>query len=316
MTVALFRFILLSALSLFIPQTELYSQQPQPKSRNASERKIGVLLVNHGSRSATWRNALHTLEKDVRDPLSVDPSIKGIKTAFMEYTEPSIATQLKEFDREGFSDVIIVPIFLTVSSHTFDDIPTIIGAKEDPAALQQLKMEKIERYTPTARISIAPNLDFSQMLKSNILRRVLALSQRPKEEGLVLVAYGDATYEKEWIELLKNTADHVKERTGINFYSYAWCGHIAHYDPSRTTDAVTAVLEKKQRALVIPVLVAHDEMFQIKIIGGGIAKVKDHATRVSYKPDSILPDNDIERWVVDITRRFVQQINESITDRR
>ncbi|MFZ6010535.1 MAG: cobalamin biosynthesis protein CbiX, partial [Bacteroidota bacterium] len=33
----------------------------------ASKQKIGVLLVNHGSRSETWRKALMDLEASVRD---------------------------------------------------------------------------------------------------------------------------------------------------------------------------------------------------------------------------------------------------------
>jgi hypothetical protein len=76
-------------------------------------KKIGVLLVNHGSRSETWRRSLLALEDSVRPALSTNPAIQGLKTAFMEYTEPSIATRLKEFDADGFTDIVIVPVFLT-----------------------------------------------------------------------------------------------------------------------------------------------------------------------------------------------------------
>ena len=46
-------------------------------------------------------------------------------------------------------------------------------------------------------------------------------------------------------------------------------------------------------------LVAHDEMFQVKIIGDGIAKVEDHKNRVVYRPDAILPDDNVDAWVVE-----------------
>jgi sirohydrochlorin ferrochelatase len=71
-----------------------------------------------------------------------DGVVKDVKTAFMEYTEPSIATRLKEFDKENYSDVILVPVFLTVSSHSFDDIPTLIGQKDDPKSIELFKIEK------------------------------------------------------------------------------------------------------------------------------------------------------------------------------
>lgn len=279
----------------------------------SSSKKIGVLLVNHVSRSQMWRNGLLQLESRVAPTILNNPSVKGVKTAFMEYTEPSIATRMKEFDQEGFSDVIIVPVFLTVSPHTFDDIPTIVGMKEDPRSMQQLKIENIQRYTPKAKPHLAPPLDFTDMLQNNLLRRVTALSKDPAHEGIVLIGYGDETYDKEWVELFDKAAGFIRERTGIAGYSYGWCGHIANYKPEETTAAINAVLKTARTALVIPVLVAHDEQFQIKIIGDGIAKVPDNKHRVIYKPDAILPDPNVERWVLSVTDEYVRKLQPQLS---
>lgn len=278
-----------------------------------SDAKIGVLLVNHGSRSETWRNGLLQLESHVAPSILKHSAVKGLKTAFMEYTEPSIATRLKEFDLEGITDVILVPVFLTVSPHTFDDIPTILGLKEDARSLQQLKIENIERYTPKAKTHITPPLDFTDMLQKNLLRRVTALSKEPAREGLVLIGYGDETYDKEWGDLFDKAAGYVRRHTGITSYAFGWCGHIANYEPGETTAAINAVLETSRTALVVPVLVAHDEMFQIKIIGDGIARVPGNRERVVYKPDSILPDPNVERWVIDITEEYVNKIHPRVS---
>ncbi len=302
-----FTSILLFALGLRL----LTSCNPNGKkntSGNTLNKKIGVLMVNHGSRSATWRNALLGLEKSVTDSVLKTGEIKGIKTAFMEYTEPSIATRLKEFDQEGYTDVIIVPIFLTVSTHSFDDIPTIIGQKEDPQSMQSLKVEGIERFTPKAKTYITPLLDFTSVLQKNILRRASALSKDATKEGLVLIAYGDETYNKEWTELLTKVADYVKQNTGISTFSYGWCGHVAHYNPDSTTAAIKRVLKEREVAAVIPVLVAHDEMFQVKIIGDGIAKIPNSKDKVLYVADAILPDTTVENWVINITREFAGKI--------
>lgn len=285
--------------SALIPATTFAETPAAP-----AQQKIGVLLASHGSRSATWRQALLDLEARVRPALLTNAAI-GVKTAFMEYTEPSIATRLKEFDAEGFTEVILVPVFLTVSPHTFDDIPTIIGKKSDAHSLEMAKLEGIECYKPKANTVITPNLDFTDMLKKNVLRRVKSLSTNASEEGLVMIAYGDETYEKQWAALLDAVGNHVKENTGIDTFDYGWCGHVAHYDPRKTSEAIERVLQAKKRAVVIPVLVAQDEMFQIKIIGNGIAKVPDNQTRVVYRPDSILPDANVEQWVISITRQFV-----------
>ncbi|MCC7331779.1 MAG: cobalamin biosynthesis protein CbiX [Flavobacteriales bacterium] len=286
------------------------SQESKKPEETKAEQKIGLLLVNHGSHSETWRNALLDLEKNVTDEILKKGDIKGIKTAFMEYNEPSIATRLKEFDKEGFTDIVLVPIFLTVSPHSFEDIPTIIGQKEDPQAMEMLKIEKIERYTPKAKTHITPLLDFTNILENNILRRVEEISKNPEKEGLVLIGYGDESYDKEWGQLFDKVAEFVKEKKGIGAHSYGWCGHIARYNPEETTKAINKVLETKETAVVIPVLVAHDENFQIKIIGGGIQKVKNHTEKVIYRPDAILPDKNIEKWVVDITNEYANKVKE------
>lgn len=274
----------------------------------AKAQKIGVLLVNHGSRSDTWRQALLQLEKNVTDPILKSGEVKGIKTAFMEYTEPSIATRLKEFDKEGYTDIIVVPVFLTVSPHSFDDIPTIVGQKEDPQSVQMLKLEKIERYAPSADVHITPLLDFTDIVRKNVLRRTVALSQNPANEALVLIGYGDETYNKEWSELFNNAGEFVKEKTGINVYTYGWCGHLVHYNSDSTSAPVNRALKQKNKAIVIPVLVAHDENFQVKIIGGSIEKVPNYNTKVLYKPDAILPDTSVDNWVIHVTKDYLHKI--------
>lgn len=276
-----------------------------------TKQKIGLLLVNHGSHSATWRRTLLELETRVRDSILAGGIIEEIKTAFMEYTEPSIASQMKGFDQDGFTDVVMVPIFLTISPHSFDDIPTIVGQKEDAQLVERLKEEGIECYASKARTHLTPLLDFSNVLQTNVLRRSRELSRYPEKEGLVLIGYGDETYEKEWGELFDRVAEHVKQNIGIDEHSYGWCGHIAHYNPDETTKAINSVLAKKEAAVVIPVLVAYDEMFQKNIIGRGIDKVEDHGERVLYRPDAILPDSDIESWVIGISNIFARRIAET-----
>lgn len=288
------------------------NQEKAGENTAAAQKKIGVLLVNHGSRSETWRNSLLALETEVHDSILAGGIVTGTKTAFMEYNEPSIATRLKEFDAEGYTDVVIVPIFLTVSPHSFDDIPTIIGKKEDPQSMEVLKIEKIERYSPKARTVITPLLDFTDIVRKNILRRTQALSKDPANEGLVLMAYGDETYLKEWSALLDSTGAYVTREMGMGDHSWGWCGHIAHYNPDSTSVAIERVLRTKQQAVVIPVLVAHDEMFQIKIIGDGIAGIQDSKNRVIYKPDAILPDPNVSNWVITIAREYSQKVEQGV----
>ncbi|MCP4093629.1 MAG: cobalamin biosynthesis protein CbiX [Planctomycetes bacterium] len=271
--------------------------------------KVGILLASHGSHSPQWRSMLHDLEDSVSNRVLSHARIDGIKTAFMEYTEPSIATRMREFDQEGFTDVIIVPLFLTVSSHSFDDIPTILHLKNDASALKTLQAENIERYQPKAKVTLTKELDFSGFLKDNIQRRVAALSKSPNDEGVALIAYGSAAYNTEWVELLTEIGSGLEDELGINSSSYGWCGHLVSYKADSTIAAIDQVLTNKKQALVIPVLVAYDKMFQTQIIGGAITSLPaETQARVSYIADAILPDAQLEQWIVDITASTAESL--------
>ena len=104
----------------------------------------------------------------------------------------------------------------------------------------------------------------------------------------------------------------MKDQKGIGEHSYAWCGHIVHYNPDHTTNAINKVLAKKEKALVIPVLVAHDEMFQVRIIGDGINKVENSREKVKYLPDAILPDKNVNQWVIDIAAEYYAKISSEV----
>jgi sirohydrochlorin ferrochelatase len=229
------------------------------------------------------------------------PGVTGVKSAFMEYNEPSIATRLKEFDKERYDEVILVPLLLTVSSHSFDDIPTIIGAKEDAHSLATMKAERIEQYTPQAHVTITPLLDFSDLLEENLPRRVKALSRNAAQEGIVLVAYGDESYNEEWENFFAKVEEIVCRKTGAAAATHCWCGHIVRYSGEPTKNAIRKTLSKHQRAIVIPVLVARDEMFQDRLIGKAIEELAV-GDRVGYVPDAILPDGKLTAWVVKAAR--------------
>lgn len=269
--------------------------------------RVGVLLVSQGSHSAEWRKMLQDFHESVEPQILALPGINGVKSAFMEYTEPSIASQLRAFDQEGYGDVILVPLLLTVSSHSFDDIPTIIGAQEDAKSMLTLQSERIERYVPRARVTITPLLDFSSLLEKNLPRRIAALSKEPAREGVLLVAYGDRTYDDEWEDFFARLDQVVQTKTGVAEVRHCWCGHIVHYSKQPTQAAIRQILARVDRAIVIPVLVARDEFFQERVIGKAIVEL-NVAHRIAYMADSILPDPTLNEWVVATARETLARL--------
>lgn len=275
------------------------------KEMTSAGKKVGILIVNHGSHSELWRNMLLDVEKQVKPTLLKNEKISDVKTAFMEYTEPSIATRLKEFDAEGYDEVVVVPMFLTVSSHYSHDIPVICGVSADPKIQEQLASEKIEVYRAKAKVSITPPLDFTNILKKNIERRVQALSKKPEEEAVLLVAYGDEQYNQQWEELVGEIGKYLKIKTGHESIAYAWCGHLVRYSKEPTMQGIDKLKQLEEKVIVVPVLVANDPYFQKDIIQVAVDE-SEHKSSVYYIQDAILPDTNINDWVVDIANKTVE----------
>lgn len=281
------------------------SNSKEKKETKSKEVKTAILIVNHGSNSETWRKQLLEVEKNIKADLLLNPKISEVRTAFMEYTEPSIATRMKEFDEEGFNEVIVVPLFLTVSSHYSHDIPVIVGLSADPKVQEALKKEKIEVYRAKAKVTITPPLDYSSILKKNIARRVKSLSENSENEGVLLVAYGDEKYNQQWEEMVEGIGKYLKIKTGHEDIAYAWCGHLVRYSTEPTVNGIKKLQELDDNVIVIPVLVANDSYFQDEIIQTAVNEVKV-GDNVKYIQDAILPDVNIENWVKEIAIKTVE----------
>ena len=300
----MFRFptLLLSAASATLILAACQQKVEQaPAVASESPPKIGVLLVNHGSRQKAWRDMLLDVEKAVDDRLLALPNVKAVRTAYNEYNEPSIAVQMKAFDDEGFDEVIVLPLFLTVGGHSSSDIPNLIGLKNDPKALEALPKDGVPVYRPKARVTLLGTIDTTEFLKANILRRTKALLKNGdgSKYGVTLAAYGDDLFNQQWEALMNELGTHLKEQVGIGAINYAWSGHLVNYSSDPTRKAVNQILAEKEKDIVISVYVAYDKKFQTEVIGGGIQQ-SDRPQDVLYnEPEAILPDENLNNWIVD-----------------
>ncbi len=280
-------------------------QQSEGTQVAKKEPKIGVLLVNHGSRQKAWRDMLVDLEKAVDDRLLALPRVQGVKTAFNEYTEPSVAAQMKAFDDEGYDEVIVLPLFLTVGGHTNSDIPNLVGLKNDPKALEAMPKDGVPVYRPKARVTLLETIDSTEFLKANILRRTKALLKDAdgSKYGVTLAAYGDDKFNQQWEALMGELGKHLKDNVGIDSINYAWSGHLVNYSIDPTRKAVNQILAEKEKDIVISVYVAYDYMFQKDIIGEACRKSVRPQDVLYNEPEAILPDDNLNNWVVDTVKQ-------------
>lgn len=279
-------------------------QPPDPKAPPAAAHKVGVLLVNHGSRQKAWRDMLLDVEDKVRDRLLALPDVKGVRTAFNEYSDPSIAQQMKAFDDEGYDEVLVVPLFLTVGGHVNSDLPNLLGLKNDPKALETLPNKGVPVYRPRARVVLLETIDSDEFLKANILRRTRALLKDDdgRDYGVTLAAYGDHQFNQQWEALMAEIGQHLQKELGIDTINYAWSGHLVNYSMDPTRKAVDQILASKKKDIVVSVYVAYDKKFQKDVIGEGVRHASRPQDVLYVESEAILPDEALNDWVVEAVR--------------
>ena len=92
--------------------------------------RTALVVIAHGSPSEDWNR------QDM-------PGIDYIRVALMEFARPDIASVIRDCERERIDTVFALPLFISPSGHSEDDIPNILGLKYNPAIHEELIEEGI-----------------------------------------------------------------------------------------------------------------------------------------------------------------------------
>ena len=181
--------------------------------------KSAVVVIAHGHVMESWRKPVLALEQTVRDRLAERgiTDFDYVRVAMMEYTEPSVASVLKDCEKEGVDTVFALPLFIAPSSHSEEDLPNIPGLKFTPSVREELKAEGTEFVHTDMKIVLGPTMYSTDILEKIMYERVMAMSKTPADEAVVILAHGDPERIGFWNELLQRTADYIKENSSITY---------------------------------------------------------------------------------------------------
>ena len=88
-----------------------------------SEKKVGLLLVDHGSRFQEANDMLIEVAAMVKRLGAID----CVHHAHMELAEPTIAQGFAACVQEGATAVVVHPYFLSPGRHSTSDIPRMVA---------------------------------------------------------------------------------------------------------------------------------------------------------------------------------------------
>jgi sirohydrochlorin cobaltochelatase len=84
----------------------------------------GIILFAHGSRDPLWRQPMEAVAARVAER---DPGVL-VRCAYLEITEPDLATAAAALIGEGADAITVVPLFLGVGKHARSDLPQLMDA--------------------------------------------------------------------------------------------------------------------------------------------------------------------------------------------
>lgn len=254
--------------------------------------KKALVVIAHGSPSEYWNQQVLALEPRLQ-ALEL-PGIDYIRVALMEFAQPDIASVMRDCEREGVDSVFALPLFISPSGHSEDDIPNILGLKYNPDVREELAEEGIEIVRTGMHIILGPTLMDSGVIEKAMAERVKKLSTDPDREALILLAHGDGHRAGFWQRILKRCEDSVRAE-GFSYVDYQLVGMGQHFAKD-----VTPLLERarseRERILVQGIYLVSNVGAMARRAG-----MENFAsTPIVYGEAGILPESmdEVTEWIV------------------
>lgn len=86
-----------------------------------------TILFAHGSRDPLWKIPIENVANRMRE-LNASTHVR---CAFLELTEPDLATAAAELVSTGATNITIVPMFFGVGKHAREDMPLLVKTMRD-----------------------------------------------------------------------------------------------------------------------------------------------------------------------------------------
>jgi len=264
--------------------------------------RVGVLIIAHGAPMPAWNKLPTDLAATVQERLAQDGSGMVARIAFLEFAKPSIADAIGELEAQGIDHIVAVPLFITQSSHTFLDIPCALGLLYHPETLEALKEEGTQPARPKARVILTTTLCCSGLLPQIMLQRAKAISNKPEEEAVVVLAHGSPRFSWPWRENLRKVTKVLREKGGFASARYVFVG-TGEGMADKGVAALTAAAKRGKRVLVLGLYVG---MGADTIVEGWREKVPA-GIKIAAADRGVLPHPAIVDWLVGVAKAAVQE---------
>ncbi|MDR0479136.1 MAG: CbiX/SirB N-terminal domain-containing protein, partial [Burkholderiaceae bacterium] len=119
----------------------------------------GHILLAHGSRDPEWPAAIDAVAARIRQLNPATP----VRCAYLEHTQPDLASALDALLAQRALTILIWPMFLGLGRHARDDLPRLIAGEQ----------ERIHARRPDITLALQPAIAEDDRVLDAIARVIL-----------------------------------------------------------------------------------------------------------------------------------------------
>lgn len=271
--------------------------------------KNALVIIAHGAPDAQWNSPVLNLEKNVNNVI-ISRGIKGIdyvRVALMEFSRPTVSEVIDDCERQQIDHIFIIPLFITESSHSEEDIPNILGLKYSPETTESLEKEGTSLVNTSIPITIGTTLSYGSVIEEIILDRVKSLSADSSKETLLLVAHGDPDYISWWNRLADKAGRYVQKQTGMEYAGavFAGMGQSLFND----LQPKLKLASNSGKRIIIQGIYLSTGLAQMAKMDGRM-----NNPNIVFSPYGLLPEDEnarISNWIADRANEWVSKTQKS-----
>lgn len=169
---------------------------------------IGALVISHGSRNGEWVRLVDEAVEPLRSAFDFP-----IYSAFLEIVEGRLIQDgIDALEREGVTELIVLPLFVSSGSTHIEEIAWALGAKETCRCETDL-----ERFRVRANVRLCAPIDADDEVVDILYEKMKPLSVRPSEELVLVVGHGSVVkgFHAVWRGVLAAAAEKLRVRGGF-----------------------------------------------------------------------------------------------------
>jgi sirohydrochlorin ferrochelatase len=251
-------------------------------------KKYGVLVISHGSRNAAWVDLVDQAVAAVE----LDESIP-IYSSFLEIVEGRLIQDgIDSLQRQGVSDIIVVPLFVSSGSTHIDEISYALGVIPAPNLATDMVPLQIK-----ARIHFCTPIDDETDIAHIIYSKIQPLSHEPSREIVLLIGHGSVEkgFHLRWRKGLERLAANLKAIGGFGEVD------VAMLLPDQTKRKMSWWRKHKpEHTVIVAPLFLSEGYFTNQVIP---LRLRDYSYK--YNGKAMLPHPLISRWMEKQVRQMM-----------